>query len=302
MRALLSNSLAAVCSLVVVSFVSWADCGGDAAQKDRPRKLLKWVFADIKHPLRALEKKAEEKAITGENYKKIIDGIKTNLHANGVRVYIDPDIKDPANYSKLYRDVIAYAKEQELAIYANPFETSQLRMEKFGNDKVAFANWIVAYANHFRPEFLGPFNESGWSAGDMVEITVMVRKKLKYAPKLVGPDVIHISKSNELLGKNSKLAGVFDVISSHNAAKDEEATAQAWQALRRLAGKPTWASENPRPVSIKNAAGKEIGIRAVLESKSVEGLVIYLAYPRCVNDDGSLTEKGREIERAIAEQ
>lgn len=85
-----------------------------------------------------------------------------------------------------------------------------------------------------------------------------------------------------------------------NAAKDEDAIAAAWRDLQRLAGKPTWATENPRPLSVKNSAGNEIGIRAVLESKSIEGLVIYLAFPGCVKEDGSLTERGREIEQAIA--
>lgn len=203
-------------------------------------------------------------------------------------------------YPKVYKAVIDYAKEQKLAIYANPFETAELRKEKFGNNKAAFADWVIKYANHFRPEFLGPFNESGWSPQDMVEIALVVRKNLKYAPKLIGPDVIHVSKTSEQFGKNRPLVGVFDIIGSHNAAKDEEATAEAWQQLRRLAGKPTWATENPRPLSIKNSADKEIGIRAVLDSKSIEGLVIYLAFPRCVKEDGSLTDIGREIAGAIA--
>src|SRR5262245_46522221 len=164
MSALLGNSAAAICFAVVVGFVPLAHRGEPA---DPPDQQLKWVIGDIKRPLRGQGKNVKDKPITEENYRQIIDGLKTNLHCNGLRVHIDPDIKDPANYPKVYRAVIDYAKEQKLAIYANPIDTAELRKEKFGENRTAFADWVVKYANYFRPEFLGPFNESGWPPGEM---------------------------------------------------------------------------------------------------------------------------------------
>jgi hypothetical protein len=111
--------------------------------------------------------------------------------------------------------------------------------------------------------------------------------------------MMHVGKTVEALERHEELIYTFDIISSHNAGDDETSNTVSWAELHNLAGKSTWSSENPRPYSLRNGAGQEIGIQSVIESNAIQGLVLYAAYPACVNADGSLTEKGREIAQAL---
>jgi hypothetical protein len=106
----MTNALrVSVAACVTVGFTLFAQSGALAAPKDSADVTLKWVFGDIKHPLRGHGKTVTAKPITEENYKQIIDGLKTGLHCNGIRGPIDPEIKDPASYPKVYRAVLDYA-------------------------------------------------------------------------------------------------------------------------------------------------------------------------------------------------
>jgi hypothetical protein len=251
---------------------------------------LQLVFGDIKRAV-----SGDEGSLNASNYRAIIDGIKTNLHCNGVRLYIDPNVADPSSYPQLYKDVFRYARSRGLGIYANPLGTGT-----FSKRKAQWADWIARYANHYRPEYLGPFNESGWDAGDTREIVDGIKSRLVYRPVLVGPDGQKVRGSIALLVRAPAVTAMFDVIASHNAAGDTGATSWAWRRLRQVAGKPTWASENPRSWSQSNTDGVEIGVKAVVSTAGpIEGLVIYLAHPYCMNTDGSLNAKGQAIADGI---
>jgi hypothetical protein len=251
---------------------------------------LRAVFGDVKRSLKGVEG-----AITEANYRKIVDGLKQNLHVTGLRVYLDPAIARPEDYPQIFQDTLGYARAQGLALYANPLGTGH-----FGKSADEFAAFVADHANHWKPEFLGPFNESGFAPAEMADIVAKMRRRLTYQPKLVGPDRMHIRDTLKELEKRPQEAALFDIVSSHNAAKDEGATAWAWWKLGELGGKPIWSSENPRDYDEKNAGGEEIGVRAVVATAGpVEGLVIYLAFPRCVSEDGSLTPKGQAIAQGI---
>jgi hypothetical protein len=238
---------------------------------------LGYVFCDLKRPLAGIATPSLDES----NYRAVIDGFKTNLGCNGIRVYIDPAIADPTTYPPLYLETIHYARARGLAIYANPLDTGS-----FGMDDTTYAAWIAAYANTFEPFFLGPFNESGLSVADLQTITQTVRSQLHYSPTLVGPDKQHITDSIAVV---PKLVGTFDIFGSHDANGDTAATTTAWDQLDG-----GWATENPRSWSETNVAGDEIGVSAVVAS-SIQGLVLYLAFPHDVAADGSLTPKGQAI-------
>jgi hypothetical protein len=252
---------------------------------------LRWVFGDIKRSLAGLEGR-----ITPTTLAPIIDGLRTRLGCNGLRVYIDPGLSSPDDYPPLYRDAVAYAASQGLALYANP-----LGVGHAGRSPEEFAAFVADYANRFRPRFLGPFNESGFSAPEEVRVVAALRRRLAYRPTLVGPDRMHVRDTISGLERAPGEADLFDVIGAHDAEHDEGATAWAWWRLGQLAGgRPVWATEDPRDWSSASPGGKEVGVKAVVESAgSVAGIVLYLAFPRCVDERGELTDKGRAIARGI---
>lgn len=256
---------------------------------------LDYVICDIKRPLAGLEGGPVDRS----NYKTILDGMAKKLNCNGLRTYIDPALNNKDEYSKIYKDVFSYAREQlGMVIYANPLGTGD-----FSKNDDEYVKWIVEYANGFKPDFIGPFNEPGMSPDRLLRISTRVRDALSRKTVLVGPDLQKVAGTMDKLKHEPRLLGQFDILSAHNAEQDEMATPQAWRSLSKMSRDAMiWASENPRGWSVKNASGQEIGVRSTVESEnSVSGLVIYLAFPNSLNEQGELTEKGRDIARHIGD-
>ncbi len=254
---------------------------------------LNWVLGDIKLPVAG-----RKGQLDSDNYQAIIDGLKSHLHCNGLRLHIDLSIEDPADYPQLYKLVIDYARAQSLVIYANPLGTG-----KHGLSKGQLVERVTRYANHFQPRFLGPFNESGYQPVVMKQIAMQIRAGLNYDPQIVGPDCQHVRNNLTKIQNNPGMRAQFDIIGAHNAVKDNGATPWAWWKLRQVAGKETWSTENPRPWSLTNEDGLEVGVKAVIDTAGpISGLVLYLAYPGCVTEDGSLTDKGQAIVQGIGER
>jgi hypothetical protein len=105
--------------------------------------------------------------------------------------------------------------------------------------------------------------------------------------------------TEDALGRlaGGKVASAVNVIGSHDVY-DDAATAARWRSLAAAApGKALWASECPRKWSDTSGAG-EIGIKAAVEG-GVKGVVLYMAFPRYVNDAGKLDDDGRTIAKNI---
>jgi hypothetical protein len=244
---------------------------------------LKYVICDIKRSLSG----AQQPAISASNHQAVLRGLRDNLGCNGIRIYAD---MEAGTYDPLYTDVLAYARTTlGLHVYANPLGTGT-----FGLTPEAFTSRIVDYAHRFHPEFLGPFNESGLSDAEYIQVAGNVRAGVRYAPAMVGPDVQKVGGTLAKLTATPGLAGAFDILGSHSAVNDQGATSAAWTSLYQLAGKPTWATETPREWSVMSDAGVEIGVKAVVESP-VQGVVLYLAFPKLVDVTGALTAMGEEI-------
>jgi hypothetical protein len=251
---------------------------------------LRYVICDVKRPLAG----QTTPALDASNYVPVVDGLVTNLGCNGIRLYIDPAIDDPAQYPAIYTDVLRHARhEHKLVVYANPLATGS-----FGKDNATFAAWIVRYANAMKPEFLGPFNESGFADADYLDIAQRVRSGLTYAPTLVGPDVQKVEGTLDHLAQTPALAAAFDTLGSHNAVGDDGATTQAWTALATAAARDTWSTENPRAWSEQSPSGQEVGVKAVVGAP-VRGIVLYEAFPACVGANGQLTPKGAAISAGL---
>jgi hypothetical protein len=246
---------------------------------------LDYLVCDIKRPLAGLQ----GVPISTANYQAIISGLKSNLGCNALRVGIDLTLTSAAQYPAIYSNVLAYARQLGLEIYANPLGTGEYSLTK--DD---FAARISTYAAVFAPHFLGPFNESGWSDDEAVYIANAVRQAFTYDAVLVGPDAQHVGNTAAMLSSSSAVAQSFDIVGSHNAVNDTGATAAAWTSLSQQAGKSTWASENPRPWSFLTSNNDEVGVKAVLGSP-IKGLVLYLAYPNYVDANGNLTAQGSQI-------
>ncbi len=253
---------------------------------------LEFVFGDIKRSLAGVQG-GDDAKITLENYRAIIDGLINNLHCNGLRIYIDPTIST-GNYPPVYRAVVDYARAKGLKIYANPLATGRHNF-----DNAHYAAWIISYVNEWKPDFLGPFNEANMTNADYKQIAATVKSGLKVSVRVVGPDVRHVDNATRVIA-DEDLTVLFDIVSSHNAALDEGATTAAWALLQKTANKPTWATEDPRDWSVMNPDDKQIGTKAIVDPASgISGLVIYLAFPHCVDSTGALTEKGREIANGL---
>jgi hypothetical protein len=253
---------------------------------------LKYVFCDIKRPLAGIGD-----SITEQNYKVVLDSLKNKLGCNGIRTYIDMSINDPLAYPPLYYTVHKYAQDNlKMAIYANPLGTGNFKKT---NDE--FANLVINYANTMKPKYLGPFNESGYSNKDYMDIADKVRAGLKYKAIIIGPDQMHVAFGQNSLINNPEIKDRFDIISSHNAVDDQGATKDAWNLLVKTAKKPVWATESPRPWSILNSQGVEVGNKAIAES-DVEALTIYRAFPMAIDQNGALTTFGKGIADGILKQ
>lgn len=253
---------------------------------------IDYLICDLKRPLAGLERQN----IDETNYKKILEAFKFKLKCNGIRIYIDPEIND-IEYPEIYRKLFDYSRNiLGMVIYANPLGTGT-----FGKDEKDYCEWIVKYAKNFSPDFLGIFNEPGISHEQIKRITECVRSHINKIA-IVGPDLQKVEYTKKILQNHSEISEFFDIVSSHNAAGDDKATSYEWKNLSMLTSKEVWASENPRNFSEKNFIGEEIGIKAIIFTDTkIKGLVLYLAYPRLVNNKGQLTNKGAEISRNIGD-
>ncbi len=247
------------------------------------------LVCDVKRPLAGTAGHLD-----AANYATVLDALHTKLGCDVLRVYIDPERDDPKAYPPLYADVLARARTRlGMRIYANPLGTGH-----FGKAPATYARWIATYSNAIRPDFLGPFNESGLRGRELDDIARRVRAQLTTSTVLVGPDVQKVSGAMAQLREEGALARDFDVFASHDAVDDESATVAGWTTLASQVSVPLWASEDPRPLHATSPSGDEVGVAAVLAAP-VAGLVLYEAYPSCVSDDGSLTAKGAALAAAL---
>ncbi|HCM43621.1 TPA: hypothetical protein DIS55_01560, partial [Candidatus Kaiserbacteria bacterium] len=281
----------------------------------------KYLFCDIKRPVAK-----RQWNLSQSNYRQVIDAFKSELGCNGIRFGIDsktlsgdtskiaPD-STPESYTQLYRDAYAYARQKNLLIYANMLPEKDVL--NFGGDETLWADTVVAYTNHFCPDFVGPFNEEGVPrSGLMRNVAVKVKADLASSPckaKLVGPDNGTTDGAARIMNTQYRtdFLSTFTIVSAHNngnygqfpqfgvrvASKDD------WLALDTAAGgHPVWASESGADWSVIDpATSKEYGVTAIVDSGVVSGLVLYMA-PNMLEASGStytLATKGLEIAQGL---
>ncbi len=249
---------------------------------------LDHVFGDVKQGIFG------SGGITEANAAAIVDGMHANLKCNGVRVPINLDSPNPVALPPSYSKIIERARLHKMAIYANPMFTGNHHLSD-----IQYADKIIAFANRYKPDYLGCFNEFGMAPERYVSITAKVKAGLNYNPVMVGPDAQHVDSTRKIISVPA-VRNSFAVIASHNADGDLGATEDNWNMLRSMAGKPVWASENPRSWS-EAAGGQEIGVKSAINAKVI-GLVLYNAFPSCINAGGKLTSKGEEIANSIGER
>lgn len=296
-----------------------------STSKSPGKSKLEFLFCDIKRSVAQ-----REGDFDSTNYKQYIDAFKNKLGCNGIRFPIDsktdpdkvsstaPNSK-PESYTKLYRNAYSYARSQGLLIYANLLpEIGELEY----NGKLD--KWVdntVAYVNHFCPDFVGPMNEnSGFdnptllvkNVGEKIKSTCVdpFGYKIKNI-QIIGPDTGVATKAISLLKDHPNFVNFVDVVSSHNNnggsnyarggsdASDRSATAADWATLYAKGGKPVWASEGPATWSAIPSSGtnkgKEVGIKAIMASKVVSGIVLYSAEKRINKNTFELTSEGKEV-------
>jgi hypothetical protein len=285
---------------------STSDAGLDATTTFDPTVGLTRI-CDIKNPLASPDAGSDpgNGFLTADNYVTVLDAMKASLGCTAIRVFIDvTNGTPPAQYSDLYKDVLQHARvDLGLRIFANPlgfgaFAAGYGTATSEAAYDVTYANVIIAYANYFQPDFLGPFNESGFDASDIGTILGSVRAGLTYRPLLVGPDMQMVAASLKLATTDPTLAASFDIFGSHNANDDDAATASAWNALVTAVPRPVWSDENPRPLDDETADGVDIGVSAAVDG-GVHGVVLYEAYSRDVRADGSLTSRGSQFANGL---
>ena len=307
---------------------------------------LKYLFCDIKRPLAQ-----REWDLNSGNYRQVIDAMKNELGCNGIRVGIDsktsprdiakiaPD-STPEGYTKLYRDVFAYARQKNLLIYSNllpGLDAQGNGVNEFGYDVTEWANNVSAYANYFCPDFVSPFSENdNFDKHSVVVNGVRTRmsssctdpggKVVRNIP-IVAPNSKDIRRVKRLLNGGTHLGqpmqadpslpSSVDIFSTQNNVGglnavggghggDRSMTEADWKELRTLGGdKPTWASEFSAGLGYPptggwdvvptagDAQGMQTGVKAVIDSGVISGLVLYMA-PRFIDDtdgDGIYTLK-----------
>jgi hypothetical protein len=270
-------------SVLIVALII---CLGSAVPASAYNGKLKYVFGDVKQGLLG------KGGITEENAEAVVDGIYRDLQCNGLRVPIDVEAADSAAIPPAYVKLLERAKRYDMVIYASSLDVG---LHDLPDDE--YIKKLVAFSNKYRPQYLSPFNEAGLTPERYVSIAAKVKAGLKYKAVLVGPDLQHLVACTKMFSR-IKGGNPFGIIASHNAVNDKDATARNWDALAALAGKaPAWSSENPRAWSVL-IDGQEVGVKAVVDSR-ITGLVIYGAYPSCIDNRGRITQKGKEIAEGI---
>lgn len=272
-------------------FILFPSCG-EAKERAHFAGAVTAYIADLKPSFPEHEMYSPATALTTENYRAVLDGLKSKAGVNGVRLPIIPEAVRAADASSLYRRIHAYARQLGLLIYASPMSVGFSKYAGWSNDQ--YAEWLADYANVFQPDVLSPFNESGIDDSRMTKIISALRAKLKISVKLAGPDRQHVQRTVESLIQHYQIGSLFDIVDSHNANLDFSANRATWALLVRVAkGKPVWSSENPaawghgaRP----GLPGLDQAVRG-----GVNGIVIWLAKPTLVDDNGRRTAKADEI-------
>lgn len=249
-------------------------------------------IADLKTSFPEHELYSPATALTPANYRPVLDGLAGEVGVNGVRLPIIPAYGEPSGYPQLYRDVYAYARSLGLTVYASPMSVGMKPFVGWSDDR--YATWIADYAAAFRPDILSPFNEAGLDDRRIARITGLVRAKLTVPVLLMGPDRQHVGRSADSLARDPDVAALFDIVGSHNADRDDSATAAAWGTLVAAAGgRPVWSSENPALWS-RGQSGSLPGMDQAVDG-GVEGVVAWMAKPGLVDGTGRPTPKACEI-------
>lgn len=260
------------------------------------RGSVQWYVADLKTSFPEHKSYSAQSALTPSNYVAVLNGLKRKVGVNGVRLPIFPGESDPASYSKLYKDVFAYARNIGLAVYASPMSVGMRDYQGWSDQQ--YAQWLARYVNYFQPEFLSPFNEPGISDERVISIVGQLRSMLTAKTLIMGPDRQHVDRTVESLQQDSEITHVFDIVDSHNANRDRSATRSNWAALVQMEGKPVWASEDPANWSV-GADPSLPGIGEAVDA-GVQGVVIWAAKPSLIDDRGEPTQKAREIASHLA--
>ena len=278
--------------LVVGALLFLGVCGANARGVQSYQGNLEWYIADLKSSFEQSEFWSTKTALTEANYRAVLDGLKNNVGVNGIRLPIFPHEANPDHYPALYKNVFAYARSLGLTIYASPLSVGM--KEYVGWPDRQYVQWLASYARYYHPDFISPFNESGLGVDKMATIVSLLRGQLgAMRPLIVGPDKQHVAATVATLEKVPAFAGLFDVLSSHNANKDTTATAENWRQLSRLLGgqKPVWASESPRGWETTD----QIPGLAEAINGNVQGVVIWMAKPGLVDGEGRPTAKALDI-------
>lgn len=267
---------------------------GTAAEPASP-PALRDLIADLKPSFPEHPGYSAVTALTEGNLQAVLDGLQ-GLGVNGLRLPIVPAYAGPGQYPALHGQVHASARRRGLTIYASPLSVGMRDYEGWSDER--YAGWLAAYASAFAPEILSPFNEAAIDGRRMARIVERLRSSSPVT--LAGPDRQHVGRTLQDLAAHPEVAALFDIVTSHNADRDAGATSANWAALVGLAGpaKPVWSSENPSGWSRGRDAALP-GIDQAVEG-GVRGVVVWMAKPSLVDDEGRPTAKGREIARHVA--
>lgn len=288
--ALASSVLASCCGAPSVAL---SDALCSIPQSHGYARSLRWYIADLKASFPESDYYDADTALTDVNFAAVLYGLVTNVGVNGIRVPIIPDYESPADYPKLYSEIITYARSLGLAIYASPLSFGPEPYETWSDAR--YAAWIANYAATFRPAFVSPFNEAGFTDDRMRGIIRALRYRLTAPVVLIGPDKKLVSGNIAELEAPYSVAPLFDVIGAHNTGGDDTATAANWARLiaDSPGGKPVWSTENPGYWSVGQRDHLPGIVGAV--ASGVKGLVIWKAKPSLVDDSGRATLKACKL-------
>ena len=232
-------------------------------------------------------------ALTETNYRAVLEGLRRNVGVDGIRLPIVPSYREATDYPPLYGEIVATARSLGLLIYASPLSVGMQAYAGWSDDR--YADWLAAYAQAFAPDVLSPFNEAGIGDARIASVVSGLRARLKTATLLAGPDRQHVGKTINDLGRDPGLASLFDIVDTHNANRDNSATAANWSRLvgALAGGRPVWSSENPAGWSHGQVSGLPGLDQAI--AGGVQGLVIWMAKPSLIDDAGHPTPKACEI-------
>ena len=285
------------------------------------------VFCDIKRSLVGLQA-----GLTIENYTAIIDSFRLKVGCDGIRLNINSQTSAEASvdsnkwgkesYNDLYHKVYSYARSKNMLIYANLLPEPQAL--EFGGNADRWISVVSGYANHFCPDFLGPFNENG-KLDQHREISRAIQHRLKanctdqFGTQIakivmVGPDSGSVKSLMKTMRREPGLEENFDIMSAHNNAgganspvgvsrEDRSSSREDWIMMRRSFDKAIWASEiasgwDSFPVSGRNM-GKNVGVQAAVTSGAVDAIVLYAAVSLLENGTYNLNPKGLAISEGL---